>query len=136
MESDRKECAVKAGSLKDREAGITVIGFLLLAVVFGMIGFAIIKIVPLYMQRMRVQTVLEDLKSEVGGGSDTSTATSIRLALEQRLYVENLKIPREEIAIAREGEGWLVRITHEARASFIADLSFVVDIDEQVEIAR
>jgi hypothetical protein len=118
-----------------REAGITVIGFLLLAVVFGVIGFAIIKIVPLYMQRMRVQTVLEDLQQELAG-SGTLTGTSIRLALEARMNIEYLKIPREEIEIAREGEGWRVHVTHEARASFIADLSFVVDIDEQIEIAR
>lgn len=135
MESDRKGRALRAGQPQHREAGITVIGFLLLAVVFGVIGFAIIKIVPLYMERMRVQTVLEDLKEELGGGG-TITATSIRQALEARFYVENLKIPREEVAVTRSGEGWLVHVTREARAGFIADLSFVVDIDEQIELGR
>lgn len=134
MESNRKGRPVSAGRRQHREAGITVIGFLLLAVVFGMIGFAIIKIVPLYMQRMRVQTVLEDIHKEMNEGPNT--ANGIRLALEQRLYVENLRIPRDEITVAREGEGWLVRVTHESRSSFIADLSFVVDIDEQIELGR
>ncbi len=134
MESDRQGCTLSAGRPLRREAGITVIGFLLLAVVFGMIGFAIIRIIPLYMQRMRVQTVLEDLQLEMTNGPNT--ATSIRQELDSRLYVENLKSPREDITIAREGEGWLVRITHESRSSFIADLSFVVDIDEQVELGR
>jgi hypothetical protein len=121
-------------SARQREAGITVIGFLLLAVIFGLIGFAIIKIVPLYMERMRVQTVLEDIKEELSGGNNT--ATSIRQALDARFYVENLKVPREEIAITRSGDGWLIQITREARAPFIADLSFVVDIDEQIELGR
>jgi len=134
MESDRKGCAVSAGRTLRREAGITVIGFLLLAVVFGTIGFAIIKIVPLYMQRMRVQTVLEDLKLELNDGPNT--VNGIRSNLEGRLSVENLRFPREEITIAREGDGWLVRVTHESRSSFIADLSFVVDIDEQIELGR
>ena len=134
MESDRKECPVSAGYPRHRESGITVIGFLLLAAVFGLIGFAIIKVVPLYMERARVQTVLEDLKEDLGGGADT--ATSIRLLLEQKFYAENLDVPRDQIEVTREGEGWLVHVTREARASFIADLSFVVDIDEQVEIGR
>jgi hypothetical protein len=121
-------------SARRREAGITVIGFLLLAVVFGMIGFAIIKIVPLYMQRMRVQTVLEDLQTELSGGANT--ATSIRQELTDRFYIENLRVPREEIAVTRSGDGWLVRVQREARSSFIADLSFVVDIDEQIELSR
>lgn len=131
MESNRQGYPVSA---RRREAGITVIGFLLLTVVFGMIGFAIIKIVPLYMQRMRVQTVLEDLQTELAGG--VNTATTIRRELDARFYVENLKVPREEIAISRSGDGWLVRVTREARSSFIADLSFVVDIDEQIELGR
>ena len=132
MESDRKGRAVRAAGPRHREAGITVIGFLILAVVFGVIGFAVIKIVPLYMQRMRVQSVLEDLRTDLGGGGP-ETATSIRLAIELKLYAENLEIPREEIDIARAGLGWQVRVTHEARASFLADLSFVLDIDEQIE---
>lgn len=131
MESHRQEYPVSA---RHREAGITVIGFLLLAVIFGLIGFAIIKIVPLYMERMRVQTVLEDLKDELSGASNT--ALSIRQALDARFYVENLDVPREEIAISRSGNGWLIQITREARAPFIADLSFVVDIDEQIELGR
>jgi hypothetical protein len=117
-----------------REAGITVIGFLLLTAVFGVIGFAVIKIVPLYMERMRVQTVLEDLSEELS--ESTNTATSIRQALQDRLYIENLDIPREEIEIARAGEGYLVKIQREARSTFIADLSFVVDIHEQIELGK
>jgi hypothetical protein len=134
MESDRKGRELSAGRTRHREAGITVIGFLLLAIVFGIIGFAIIKIVPLYMQRMRVRTVLEDLKLELNDGPNT--AQGIRVNLESRFSVENLRIPRDEVTVAREGDGWVVRVTHESRSSFIADLSFVVDIDEQVELGR
>jgi hypothetical protein len=119
---------------RHREAGVTVIGFLMIAAIVGLIGFAIVKIVPLYIERMRVQTVLEDIKEELSG--ETNTLQSIRLKLESNLYIENLTIPREEIKIAREGEGYIVRIVHEARAPFIADLTFVVAIDEQIELGR
>lgn len=134
MESDRKGCPVRRVLPRHREAGVTVIGFLLIAAFVGLIGFAIVKIVPLYIERMRVQTVLEDLKETLAG--ETNTLQSIRLKLESNLYIENLKIPREEIQIARAGEGYTVRVVHEARASFIADLTFVVDIDEQIELGR
>ena len=132
MESDRTGYSVSRSPR--RQAGITVIGFLLLAAVFGVIGLAVLRIVPLYMERMKVQTVLNDLQQELSGG--TNSVQSIRSALESRLYVESLRIPREEIQIAREGEGYLVRIMREARSPFVADLSFVVDIDVQIELAR
>jgi hypothetical protein len=113
---------------------MTVIGFLLLAAVFGVIGLAVLRIVPLYMERMKVRSVLGDLQTELSGG--TNSVQSIRNALESRLYIESLSVPRDEIQIAREGDGYVVRIVRESRAPFVADLSFVVDIDEQIELGR
>jgi Tfp pilus assembly major pilin PilA len=118
-----------------RQRGITVIGFLLLAVVFGVVGLAVLKIVPLYMEKMRVGTVLSDLQSELATGGNT--AQGIRIALEQRMYVENLRpLTANELNITREGEGYTVHVSRESREPFLADLFFVVVIDEQVEISR
>ena len=116
------------------QAGITVIGFLILAAIFGFIGLAVLKIFPLYLEKMRINRVLEDVQSELSASG--SSIQNIRLLLEQRFYVENLSIPREEIEIARAGEGFTVRVVRDARASFVADLSFIVSIDQQVEIGR
>jgi len=133
MESNRKRHRVTAVPMR-RQSGITVIGFVLLAAIFGAIGLAVLKIVPLYLEKMRVKTVLEDVRDELSVGQNS--VQSIRLALEARFYVENLSIPRDEIEISRVGEGYLIHVKREARASFIADLSFVVDIDQQIEITR
>lgn len=117
------------------ESGITLIGFLLMAVVIGIVGLAVLKIVPLYMEKMRVATVLNDLQSELATGRNSPL--SIRIALESRMYVENLRIlTADELNIVREGEGYTVHVSRESREPFLADLFFVVVIDEQVEISR
>jgi hypothetical protein len=121
-------------SAHHRQAGITVIGFLILAAVFGTVGLAILKIVPLYMERMRIGTVLSDLQQELATGGNT--VPSIRLALESRFNIENLDVPRDEVEISQGGIGYVVTISRESRASFAADLWFVVIINEQVEISR
>ena len=54
--------------MQRRQAGITAIGFLLLAAIFGGIGLAVMKIVPLYMEKIRIGTVLEDLQVELAAG--------------------------------------------------------------------
>ena len=118
----------------ERQAGITVIGFLLLAAVFGIVGLALLKIVPLYLEKMRIGTVLEDLKTETSAGGNT--AAGIRYTLDNRFYIENVDIKDDEIEISLEGDGYMVRINRESRASFFADLWFVLEIKEQVEIAR
>jgi hypothetical protein len=135
MESHRDGNRLIARAGKRRQAGITLIGFLLLAAVFGTVGLAVLKIVPLYMEKMRVGAVLEDLQEELGTGGNS--IPGILNALNSRFYVENLKeLTADEIEIVRDGEGFSVTVNRESRASFLADLYFVVVINEQVEISR
>ena len=135
MESHRHGNRLIGRPRKRRQAGITLIGFLLLAAVFGTVGLAVLKIVPLYMEKMRVNTVLEDLQEELGTGGNSIPA--IMNALNSRFYIENLKeLTADEVDIVRQGEGFMVTVNRESRASFLADLYFVVVINEQVEISR
>jgi uncharacterized tellurite resistance protein B-like protein len=106
-----------------------------LALVFGLIGLAALKVVPLYLQKMTVARVLTDLERD-GRSSAGQTALGIRNELESRLTVESVEIPRESVKITQVREGFQVRIQQEARARFIGDLWFVVVVDEQVEIRR
>ena len=133
MESNRARHRMTR-PLERRQRGMTVIGFLLLAAVFGIVGLAALKIFPLYLEKLRVGTVLEDIEQELAGGGNT--AQSIRNALEARFYVENLQIARSDVDISQGGPGYIVTVDKESRAPFFADLWFVVVINEQVEIIR
>lgn len=117
-----------------RQAGITVIGFLLLAAVFGVVGLATLKVVPLYLEQFKIRKVLSDVQSESANGGNT--VPGILSSLEARFDIDYLELPKEEIEVKREGEGYIVRVTRQSGASFFGNLRFVLDINEQVEIAR
>ena len=120
---------------KNRQHGMTLIGFLIAACFLGVVGLAILKIVPLYMQKMRVGTVLEDLQTDLGTGGNSPA--SIRTAIDDRFYIENLEpLSSDELEISAQGQAYTVRVNRETWAPFFADLHFVVMIDEQVEISR
>jgi Domain of unknown function (DUF4845) len=133
MEPNRQERRVTVAT-RGRQAGITAIGFLVLAGLFGLVGLAGLRIVPLYLQKMRVQTVLKDLGRDYEGGSGTPQA--IRVELEKRFDIEGIEIPRDNVKISQVKNGYQVQIKQEARAPFIADIWFMVMLDEQVEIKR
>ena len=116
------------------QAGITAIGFICLAAFCGFIGLACLKIAPLYMQKMRLEAVLNNMEKDMQGSG--RNAQGIRLELESRLYVESLTIPRENVSIRQVQDGYQVHIQQENRTPFLADLWFVVMVDEQVEIRR
>lgn len=120
---------------RSKQAGITLIGFVLLAAVFGIVIFAGMKVFPLYLERARIGTVLTDLQAELATGGNSPQ--QIKIALDSRFYVENLQpLQRDEYAIERSSEGFQVSVHRESRTPFLADLSFIMVIDEQVEIAR
>jgi hypothetical protein len=120
--------------LPRRQAGITALGFLIMATIFGLVGFGGIKLAPLYMQKMRIGTVLEDLKSELDG-TGTTTGT-LRRDLIQRLYIEGIRVTPEDVVITPTAAGYNVGLKYDNRTSYIADISFLVEINEQIEIRR
>ena len=135
MESHRARNRLTGQPLACRQGGITLIGLLMVVAFIGVIGLAVIKIVPLYMEKMRIGTVLSDLQEELGAGGNSPA--SIRVALNNQFYVESLRdLQPDEVKIERKGEGYSIQINREARAPFFGDLYFVVVIDEQVEISR
>lgn len=132
MEPNRTKYRVTRRA-RHRQAGITAIGFLVLACVFGVVGLAGLKIVPLYLVKMRLGTVLRDVGRDFQG---VQTPQGILNELEKRFSIEGMRIPRANIKITQVRDGYQVRIQQEERTPFVADLWFVVVVDEQVEIRR
>ena len=133
MEPHRRGHTVSA-ALPRRQAGITALGFLILATIFGLVGFGGIKLAPLYLQKMRIGTVLEDVKAEVDG-TNVNIGT-LRRTVVQRLYVEGVRVPGDDVIITPTSNGFNVSLRYDNQTSFIGDISFLVAIDEQIEINR
>jgi hypothetical protein len=134
MEPNRAEYRVTPTQSRRRQRGITALGFIILAAIFGAIGLAGLKITPLYLQKMRIQTVLGDIEQELQGTG--KGPQGIRLELESRFYVEGIRVPRENVTIRQARDGYEVHVQQENRTPFVADLWFVVMVDEKVEISR
>ena len=117
-----------------QQAGITVIGFLILAGLFGVVGYAALKLVPMYLQNMRLTTVLNDVRDELQGTG--ATPGQIRSAVGRRFDVEGITLPRENVKIEQASNGYQLRIQYDNRTPFLADIWFLVTFDKQVEIRR
>ena len=133
MESHRRPYRL-TGPGHRRQAGITALGFLLLAIVFGSFGLAALKVAPLYLESIRLKTVLADLKEEVDGAG--ATAGSLRLNLASRLYIEGIVLGPEAVKISPGTNGYSVVVQYDNRTRFIGNIWFLVVADEQIEIRR
>jgi hypothetical protein len=133
MESNRKEHRVTRVARR-RQRGITVLGFLILAVLFGAVGLAAIKVTPMYINSMRMSRVLQDTEQELSGKG--SNPTTIRQEIYNRLSIEDIKLPNDNLKIAQSKNGYTVRVQSEDRVPYVADIWLLMVFDKQVEIRR
>lgn len=132
MESDRE--GYRVSGLRQRQAGITAIGFLILASLVGVVGLAAIKLTPMYIKNMKLATVLEDMQRELGGRE--TTPASIRSEMQKRFSVEDINLSNDNIKVAQSRNGYTVQIQYENRVPYIADVWLLLVFDKQVEIRR
>jgi Domain of unknown function (DUF4845) len=133
MEPNRQGHRVTGGS-RHGQAGITALGFLILATLVGVVGLGVIKIVPIYIKNMRMNTILEQIQSELSGQG--ATPSTIRVALAKRFAVEDINMDIDALKITQSKDGYTLRVNFESREPYIADIYLLVVYDRQVEIRR
>jgi hypothetical protein len=122
------------GSTRHSQAGVTALGLLVLALLVGVVGFAILKVTPMYIKNMRLTTIMNDVERELSG--QAATPQSIRNELVRRFSVEDIRLGNDQMKITQSKNGYSLRIQYEGRAAYLADIYLVVAYDKQVEITR
>ena len=122
------------GSTRHAQAGITAIGFLLLATLFGVVGLAVMKVTPMYIKNMRMDSILTDIAREMSGQG--TNPAGIRNALARRFSVEDINLDPDTLKINQSKNGYSLRVQYEERAPYVADMYLLVAYDKQVEITR
>jgi hypothetical protein len=133
MESHRQRHRM-TGATRHSQAGITALGFLILAVLVGVVGFAVLKVTPMFIKNMRMNTIMDDVQRDLSGQAPTPQA--IRNELARRFSVEDINLGVDELKITQSKNGYTLRVQYDERASYIANVYLVVAYDNQVEITR
>jgi len=133
MESNRHGYRM-TGPTRHSQAGITALGLLILASLVGVVGLAVVKVTPMYINNMRMTRVMDDVADELSG--QNATPQSIRNELQRRFIVEDLRLSSDELKITPSKNGYSLRVQYEERASYVADIYLLIAYDKQVEIAR
>jgi len=121
--------------MRARQQGITAISFVVAAAFVGACAFAGLKVMPFYLEQMKVTSILGDVKRDLDNNGPT--IVQIRSALAKRLDVEMVTgIKTQDFAIKKSSNGYTVKAQYENRAPYIGNLYLVVIFDEQVEINR
>jgi hypothetical protein len=115
-----------------RQRGVTFIGWLILLIPVAILVYVGIRLVPIYLNYMRVsQSVAQtatELKTEEAG---SLTPVLIRATLSKHFDIESITFPDvKDVSITRDGSGWTIEAKFEDTAPLFSNISLVVDFDK------
>jgi len=123
--------------MRSKQQGMTAIGMLLVAAVVGLIGFAALRLTPIYLEHMKVLQILSDVKAELDG-QDASLAR-VRASIGNRLNIESVNYLRtQDFKVTKTSirGGYLIQAKYDRRAHYVANLYLLAEFDDSIEILR
>lgn len=117
-----------------KQRGMTAIGWLLVILVAGILGFALLKLIPVYFDGYKIGASMQSLSTDQG--AQGKNPRELQQMLLKRLDINMIyDIKAEDIAITRAaGGGYDIEIDYEPRIPFIGNLYFVVVFDKTVTV--
>lgn len=117
---------------RSRQAGVTFIGWLFLLVPVVIVAYALLRLMPPWLNHFRVVSVLEQVGREQGGQS-TANAAALREALDRLLEAEGIEFPAsQDFTFVREDGVWVGTVRYDDQVPLFLNLYLVVRYDRSV----
>jgi len=123
--------------MRNRQQGVTAIGWLVLLTPFAIVGYAGIRLAPLYLNYMKVVRAIDNAastaKGGAGGAGGAGDATAIRTAIDRHFEIDMVDFPTiKDIQVRREGGAWVIEAKYEDDAPLFGNVSLHVMFDKTV----
>jgi len=126
---------LKKPQLLRRQHGMTTLGVVILVAFMGIFAFAAIRLVPVYLNYMKVASIVSGVAQEFDGAGATSNM--IRRSISNRFDIEMVsEIQSKDVTVTKVDGGYEVAAVYSHKAPFIANISFVVDFEERALVRR
>jgi hypothetical protein len=120
-------------SMRQRQQGMTFLGLLCILAMAGIIGYAGVRLVPLYLNYMKVVRTMESTATEVKG--DNPDPAAMRLSFNRHWAIEDITVVTEkDIEIIKDDTGVTMHIAYDDSVPYIANVSLAVHFDKTVKV--
>ncbi len=118
-----------------KQRGMTSVS-LLIYVCFGAIVLVgVIKVLPAYMENMKIQSVLESVAESSNSGSVPSKV-DLQRTLSKRFSIESITaISVKDIKMEKQGRGWLLDASYQKHIEIYENVALVIDFADGNRVA-
>ena len=118
--------------MRHRQRGITLIGLAFMIALIALPVYAVIRLVPVYLNYMNVSRAMESLKAEFKGTPDQG---AIRRSLEKHWQIDDTTtLLVKDIEITREDGAVTVHAAYDDQVSYLGNVSLLVSFEKTVRI--
>jgi Flp pilus assembly protein TadG len=123
-------------SFRTKQRGVTMIGWIFLLIPMAMVGYAAIRLVPVYLNYSRVAKSLNQIADEAAGDG-SATADTLRVALNKRLDIESIEYPTiKEFTIRKSGQVWIMEVAYEESIPYAYNVSLLTSFKKTVQVGK
>jgi Tfp pilus assembly protein PilE len=120
-------------SMRQGQQGMTFIGLLCILALVGVIGYAGIRLVPVYLNYMKIARTLEVTAAEAKG--DNPDPGNIRRLLERHWTVEDpTALDLKDIEITKDDSGVSMHVAYDDTVPYVGNVSLSVHFDKTVKV--
>ena len=115
------------------QRGMTFIGLLCILTLVGLIGYAVIRLVPVYLNYMKIARTMEMTGTEVKG--ENAEPGNMRRILERHWAIEDpTAVEVKDIQITKDDSGVQMHVVYDDAVPYIANVSLSVHFDKTVKV--
>jgi Domain of unknown function (DUF4845) len=119
--------------MRNRQLGVTALGWLILLTPFAIVIYAGIRAAPVYLNYMKVVRTLEGTKNELRG--EGANITTIKAAIDKHFEIDMVNYPdARDFKITRDEGAWLVEAQYDDEAPLFSNVSLHFAFDKEVRI--
>lgn len=115
------------------DRGLTFLGFLIVAGVFGFFVLLILKIGPIYLDHYKVKASLASLRSDPDLASRTKN--EILISLEKHWEIDMIdSVSRDNVEVIKDMHKMKVQITYDVIQPIVGNVDVLVHFDDAIEV--
>ncbi len=116
-----------------RQRGMTFIGLVCILVLVGIVAYAGVRLVPVYLNYMKLVRTMESAASEFKG--ENGDLGAVRKSLDRHWAIEDITaVDQKDIEITRDDTGLQLHVAYDDSVPYVANVSLAVHFDKTVKV--
>ncbi len=121
------------GAVRRQQHGMTLMGFFFILALVGLIGYAGLRLTPLYLNYIKVARSMEAAATEFK--SDNPDPIAIRRSLEKHWQIEDISnVDAKDVEIVKNENGVALHLAYDDAAPYVSNVSLSVHFVKTVKV--